>query len=553
MSATSTDHASQKHASGALPHEREAKFVLTRPADATAPAETLAQHGARFGPCSSVTHIDTYLDTPSFDLYRRGLSLRLRRRDDKREIGLKQIDGLDGATIQQRLDFSVDLEPTHTIDRPAAWPKAIVQALRPLVGNLSDLHPLIELHQVRHKRIISAPAHGDRLAEWSVDRVEIRLPSQQDDSPALGSFDELEVELLDPDGNDIFAAWIDVLTAMEELRPAASSKFARSFRMVMQRRCHPHQDAAPTTDYRRLPLAEACRAILCDQLGEILHLEAGVRAGNDAEAIHAMRVAIRRARAAFHLFGHCFRPKTLRRHTRGLRALGRILGPVRDLDVALSNLNKQRKQMPAAARDQLQPLRKALRAKRKAAHAALIEYLDGDEQRAFITAFSAFCTTPGRGIQRPKEQASEELLPTQVRHTLPSIILRCFEQVRAYETALAGAPLPPLATFHALRIQAKYLRYSLEFAADLLGEPGSVLIPQLKQLQDHLGALNDTHVEQQRLAEWAAALEQKDVLALRTTAIEAAQRELMATAPAKLAQATSPHSRMLLGAALANI
>jgi CHAD domain-containing protein len=91
-----------------------------------------------------------------------------------------------------------------------------------------------------------------------------------------------------------------------------------------------------------------------------------------------------------------------------------------------------------------------------------------------------------------------------VRHTIPSLILTVFESVRAYETVFEDGALPSLETFHDLRIRAKNLRYVLEFTEHLLGKDIGPILTLLRDLQDHLGQLNDAYVEQQRLQQWAA-------------------------------------------------
>jgi CHAD domain-containing protein len=45
-----------------------------------------------------------------------------------------------------------------------------------------------------------------------------------------------------------------------------------------------------------------------------------------------------------------------------------------------------------------------------------------------------------------------------------------------------------------LRIEFKKLRYSLEFFREVLGEGSKELINEIKNLQDHLGDLNDADV-----------------------------------------------------------
>jgi CHAD domain-containing protein len=47
---------------------------------------------------------------------------------------------------------------------------------------------------------------------------------------------------------------------------------------------------------------------------------------------------------------------------------------------------------------------------------------------------------------------------------------------------------------HALRIEFKKLRYTLEFFSEVLGKETKDLINEIKKLQDHLGDLNDADV-----------------------------------------------------------
>jgi CHAD domain-containing protein len=49
-------------------------------------------------------------------------------------------------------------------------------------------------------------------------------------------------------------------------------------------------------------------------------------------------------------------------------------------------------------------------------------------------------------------------------------------------------------TLHELRIAGKWLRYSLEFAQEALGDESKPLIARVTDLQDHLGLLNDADV-----------------------------------------------------------
>ena len=81
--------------------------------------------------------------------------------------------------------------------------------------------------------------------------------------------------------------------------------------------------------------------------------------------------------------------------------------------------------------------------------------------------------------------------PHRVRDTAPSRIWAAYEQVRAYEPVLRWADTP---TLHELRIASKWLRYSLEFVQEALGDDSAPLIAKVTDLQDHLGLLNDADV-----------------------------------------------------------
>jgi len=65
--------------------------------------------------------------------------------------------------------------------------------------------------------------------------------------------------------------------------------------------------------------------------------------------------------------------------------------------------------------------------------------------------------------------------------------------VQAYDEAVL-APDVPLALLHQLRIASKGLRYTLEFFEVVLSPSVKLLLDPIKQLQDHLGNLQDAVV-----------------------------------------------------------
>ena len=103
-------------------------------------------------------------------------------------------------------------------------------------------------------------------------------------------------------------------------------------------------------------MSEAGRKVIYLHFTRMLANEAGTRLGEDPEALHDMRVATRRMRAAFALFGAHFDKKTLKLFGKGLRRAGRTLGAVRDLDVLLDKARAHVVALPPEQAGSLDPL-----------------------------------------------------------------------------------------------------------------------------------------------------------------------------------------------------
>jgi len=227
------------------------------------------------------------------------------------------------------------------------------------------------------------------------------------------------------------------------------------------------------------------------------------------EEIHDMRVATRRMRAAFPVFAHAFLPKALKQYRKGLRQTGRTLGKVRDLDVMIDKARHYQETLPEAQRLDLEPLLQAWEAAREAARKELVAYLQSSRYQALKEQFSEFVSTPGAGT--PPAPA-EMPVPYLVRETAPTLIYARLASVRAFDAILHQATLEQ---FHALRIECKKLRYTLEYFREVLGEDAKAVINEIKGLQDHLGDLNDANVAagilRNFLAQWDVLQAQKPV------------------------------------------
>jgi CHAD domain-containing protein len=246
------------------------------------------------------------------------------------------------------------------------------------------------------------------------------------------------------------------------------------------------------------PMSEAGRKTLWFHFLRMLKHEPGTRLGEDIEELHDMRVATRRMRAAIRVFGDFFEPEVIRSINKEIRRVTRALGPVRDLDVFEEKAMRYLQDLPEGARNGLNPLLETWRAQRAKTRADMLSFLDSERYERFKREYAEFLQTEGAGA-RPVPDGRP--VPYQVRHVAPRLIYTRYEEVRAYETVLDDAQIE---TLHALRIDCKYLRYTLEFLEEVLGPEGKAVIDEVKAMQDHLGDLNDAEVAIGMLSEFLA-------------------------------------------------
>ncbi len=235
-------------------------------------------------------------------------------------------------------------------------------------------------------------------------------------------------------------------------------------------------------------MSEAGRKVWLYQFAEMLRNEEGTRQGEDIEALHDMRVATRRMRAAFEVFGDFYQPAVLKPHLRGLRQAGRALGQVRDLDVFMEKADHYLQTLPKGSQHDLDPLLVVWHERREQARAEMLAHLDSEAYQAFKWEFNRFLQTPDEGELQQDAQIPS---PALVREVAPVLVYERLAAVRAYDRVVRNASVIQL---HALRIEFKKFRYTLEFFREVLGDETKAVINDLKAIQDHLGDLNDAEV-----------------------------------------------------------
>lgn len=505
--------------------EIEAKFHLSDAATARGLLEwPTLDYRYPLSPVRQVRDVDTYFDTPQMRLLRTGRTLRVRLHDGAVLVTTKSIElhAPKGMHVREEIERAApDLDGDRAVLSLADLPADIADALRGETGDDERFHPILRLQQLRSKRNLARPDGARLLAELSIDELTVLRPATPSATPSgkparaeaqaplqwqeVSHGTALEAELF-ADGDKAELKQVGMaLRALPGVEPSEQNKLQQALLAVADVPLEPQVAAA------HQHLAELCRRVWGQQLAQMLVSEAGVRDSDDIEYVHVMRVATRRARAAARLYAAAFdaRSKRVPRFARTLRTTGRLLGAVRDLDVALARLNGYAQTLPEAQQADVAPLATYWTHRRDAAHRKLLAWLDGDKYGRFVAQLGRFVRTPGADVAPFRPQPGTPPPPHQVRHTIPSMILNRYESIRAFEVLFEAGDDVPIPTLHALRIECKYMRYHLEFNAGLLGAAGAELIATLKALQEHLGDLNDAAVGTQMLSEAHAALAPK--------------------------------------------
>jgi len=460
--------------------EIEAKYAISDPAafDALLDLRALGTYTLR--PTGERHVVDHYLDTADRDLFRAGYACRLRESEADRGwlLTVKGLGKAEGA-VHEREEYESAV-PANTA-APTDWPEC---PAREIVQRLSGGRALVELFALRQLRIDRAVEEGERaVGELSLDTVDTEIAGHKTLTR------ELEIEL-GPSGTleDLHA--VDAELRGYALRPVSASKFERALAIL--------DGHAPTPKPKKKkkalgvradePMAEAGRKILRFHFERMLANEDDTRKGEDIEALHHMRVATRRQRAAFRIVSPYFKRKSVDAFRDELRALADHLGAVRDLDVLIESAESYRSSLRREAAAAFTPLVEEWRGRRDDARHALLRHLDSDEYRDFTKRYGEFLSSPGTGVKGGGDPTPH---PQQVRHVLPAEVWDHYGRVRAYETVMTWASIE---TIHALRIEAKRLRYLLEFFAEVLGSGLSGPVESLVRLQDHIGELHDADV-----------------------------------------------------------
>lgn len=235
---------------------------------------------------------------------------------------------------------------------------------------------------------------------------------------------------------------------------------------------------AKNDDLLQLPAPEAARRLLKRFLKGARKACQRLQAGDDPEALHDFRVALRRLRSSVKAYRPWLKGVVRKSERRALKQLANSTNPARDSEVQLAWL--QSLSISPRERPGYNGLLERVERHKKSAYDGLAERLVND-----------FGEIDARLKKRLKQAPPAD---DKAPRFAQVVVAQLTEALTDFETGLneAGAH-GDHATIHETRIAGKRLRYLLEPISTSLPQ-GKELVKTLKAAQDLLGEIHDCEV-----------------------------------------------------------
>jgi triphosphatase len=419
-------------------------------------------HASILGAVDVVEHkqTSTYFDTPEQDLRKAGLSLRIR------QIGTRRIQTVKAESRAMAGFFA----------RPE-WEMAIRQnqpviddhymPLRTLVPGLQleELSAIFRIVVTRQKRSIM---QDEARIELVFDRGEIQAGG------AITPINEVELELKAGSPAALFAL-ARTLGRLAPLQLTTFSKAQRGYNLLA-RDNNPPVKSPPILLNFDMTSSEGFQAIAYACLHHFRLNQSILLRDNNPEALHQVRVALRRLRSALSIFHDMLADNRFDHIFSELRWIASELDMARDIDVLLASILNE------GAREKLQVARAQ-------AYAGATAALTSPRLRMFTLDLIEWITI-GKWLTAPVDRPR---IDRPLHAFAANVLVRCRRSVK--RRGRHWSRLDDKAR-HRLRIKAKKLRYSADFFGLLF--PGKKarrrrksFLPALESLQSLLGDLND--------------------------------------------------------------
>jgi triphosphatase len=456
--------------------EIELKFEID-PAVAGRLEQKLVLRARAKTPAAQQTLVSTYYDTRDRDLRNAGFTLRVRH-DGARWV---QTVKTDAVGVSHRGEWEVELGGADMSLAAAAH-----TPLGPLLKGLASRPDAI--FTTRVKRTTHQIRVGKARVEAALDHGLVEGGSRSE------TFCELELELKAGDA----AALHDLahrLGGASPLRLGFETKAARGYRLSGDKAVA----EAIKGDFARLRPDMSChqafQTIAAAALRQWIGNAAVLRAARRPEALHQMRVGLRRLRTALKLFERVVGDDVHLRLVGELKWLASELDHGRDIDVLIEETFR-----PAARRFHSQSgmaaLGERLLKARTRAYDRILAILDGPRHLGLALDMAAWIDCG------PWSQRTGDPSPSPADAPVADLARQALNRLRR-QIKTRGRKLTRLdaASRHSLRIRTKRMRYAVEFFGGLYmrrKDQRDAFHATLRTLQERLGILNDLNVARDR-------------------------------------------------------
>jgi CHAD domain-containing protein len=443
------------------------------------------------------TLVAEYFDSDDLRLLLAGVTLRRREGGGDEGWHLKLPDGAGpagpGKEMPARREIRLSLARGDR-DRSGRHPTGNAADREPVPDELARLvrvhtrgNPLRPVARIETRRRTTTlrDAHGNSLVEIAVDDVAAQTLGR---ATALLRWTEVEAELTG--GNSRLARAVSGRLRRGGLLPAQrSAKLERALgvshldaadgRRVAARGTRAGQRFSPKS-----PAGEVVLASLDAQAARLVALDPAVRR-DEADAVHQMRVAVRRLRAFLAAFPMVV-PSAATRHLRDeLKWLGTVLGEARDLEV----LEGAFRAMLAATPTEvvLGPVQATVTAhfapRAARARTAVLDALDSPRYFALLDELDRMLADP--------PQAAAAAAPAG--EVLPRAVGRAYRRTARRMGRAGRVPAGPArdTLLHEARKAAKRTRYAAEAAQPAIGKKARRFARRMKAVQSRLGDHHD--------------------------------------------------------------
>ncbi|MFM5898012.1 MAG: CHAD domain-containing protein [Dolichospermum sp.] len=256
-------------------------------------------------------------------------------------------------------------------------------------------------------------------------------------------------------------------------------------------------------------LAETAHQAIEKHFVKTIKWEKAVKNNEDTEAVHQMRVGMRRLRTAVSRFQkYLILPKSI--SDKNIGKFARILGSLRDLDVLEEILQKDyQPHLVAKEQEFIKTALTELDKQREIAFSHVQKIFKNENYKSFKNECESWLKNP----------SYQEFSSIPIYYILPDLLSPEVSQFCLHPGWLIGTKIinseiviqtkwTPIQleehlktegeTLHSLRKQAKRLRYQMELFTELYGESFAAHIHDVKNIQEILGMIQDNMV----LHEW---------------------------------------------------